>query len=385
MIYYRKEKQFLGIYKNTKTNPEKKCIGIFDLKEGDWTKEAPFMRNQMSGQHYSELLKRFVYSFDNEVLLKRKLLSFVDFYFSIISKKNEENYLKDSRETEEIFWCIHRCVEYNIDIKDIQKTISKQIQEYSIREFRKKVADCNFLTKTAIYSKVKDKPLFRREYVEELCGYFNMMNKVRGNPQYSPDIFFEARYFPEVQRLLQKHFTQTEIFAYNRIKYFQGACLLIKDEQIENYLLTLRYLEKDIPTGNFLLNYRTIMLERKENEESLIDKQFKSQQKEFDLNFENEKFKIYTPISKSEVKYFGNYFHNCLAGLEWSNYLINNKRKVVIVINKLTNEPCVCCDIQTNSLEISQFLKTNNDLLTYGDKELKDFECEYQEYLFSLK
>ena len=384
MIYYRKEKQFLGIYKSTRTQPEKKCIGIYDLNKFAWTKEAPFVKQEMAGQRYTSFLKFLVQDEIGDPLFLKNLVSFADFYLSIISKGNEENYIENSIEFDEIRDCCYYCQMIGIDIKNVQKEISKLIVENGIENFKLKVIGTNLFEDICNNLASETFPYLKRDYIQEILGYYNMGRKAMSLSEKSLTSFLRIVYLPEIQQLKEENFTQKEILAYSRIKYFQGAYGLISDSKIKDYLQAVRLLEIDIPTGNFLINYRKIMNEKADHEKELTEKQFKLNQEKFNLNFEDEEFKVIVPLTKKEINYYGNVFHNCLGGYEWNNYLRKGLRLVVIIINKQTNKPCICCDMSINSLKIQQFLKEGNNYLVTKDRELRHFKEKYQNYLYSL-
>lgn len=384
MIYYRKEKQFLGIYKNTRTQPEKKCIGIYDLNKFAWTKEAPFVKQEMAGQRYTSFLKFLVQDETDDPVFLKKLVSFVDFYLSIISEENEENYIENSIEFDEIGNCCCYCQSIGIDIKDIQKEISKLIIENGIENFKLKVIGTNLFEDICNNLASETFPYLKRDYIQEILGYYNMSRKAMQLSEKNLTSFLRSVYLSEIQQLKEENFTQKEILAYNRIKYFQGAYGLVPDSKIKDYLRAIRIMEIDTPTGNFLINYRKIMTEKADREKELVEKQFKLNQEKFNLNFEDEDFKVIVPLTKKEIKYYGNVFHNCLSGYEWNNYLSKGLRLVTIIINKQTNKPCICCDMSINSLKIQQFLKEGNKYLVTKDRELRHFKEKYQNYLYSL-
>lgn len=109
---------------------------------------------------------------------------------------------------------------------------------------------------------------------------------------------------------------------------------------------------------------------------------FKKNQTEYNLFFENDYYKILIPLSREELKDIGNSFHNCANGHEWECYLKNNERKIVVVVEKETNEMVVCCDMITKNLEIRQYLAPYNNVVY--DNSLRYFRKEYQDYLKTL-
>lgn len=116
-----------------------------------------------------------------------------------------------------------------------------------------------------------------------------------------------------------------------------------------------------------------------ETEES---KQFGSFQTKYPLNYENDRFKVKVPTSRAELAEIGNYFRNCANGHEWEHYLSNQKRFLVIVIDKQDNKPCACVDIDAGNFGIIQYLGKGN-WSTSG--ETHDFKKIYQTYLDTLK
>ena len=96
------------------------------------------------------------------------------------------------------------------------------------------------------------------------------------------------------------------------------------------------------------------------------------------LEYENEKYRIEVPTTYEDCQNIGNYFHNCASGHEWNNYLSNGNRYLVVVVEKKTNTPKVCCDI-SKGRKIQQYLGKYNDAIK--DNALKEFKNEYQNYL----
>lgn len=101
------------------------------------------------------------------------------------------------------------------------------------------------------------------------------------------------------------------------------------------------------------------------------------------LNFENDKYKISVPTTYMECDAIGDYFSNCAGGYEWTNYLRNGERHLVTIVEKATNTMKVCCDINTNTLMIYQYLGKHNNSV-YDDSLLR-FKTEYQQYLNSIR
>jgi hypothetical protein len=122
--------------------------------------------------------------------------------------------------------------------------------------------------------------------------------------------------------------------------------------------------------------------------ESLKDKvqseKFATHQQNIKLEYENDHFKILVPLSRADLAFYGSYFHNCLNGYEWNNYLSNGRRYVVIVLDKKDqNSPVVCADIDSYDNDIHQYLAKYNNNVT--DEEQIEFRGEYQQYLKKLQ
>ena len=119
------------------------------------------------------------------------------------------------------------------------------------------------------------------------------------------------------------------------------------------------------------------MLDKKESE------QFTKHQNEGNLEYENERYKIIVPQTRTDLAYYGNHFHNCLNGHEWINYLSTLKRYAVIVYDKEKEKPVVCADIEVTTRRIYQYLAEYNHWV--NDDKLCDFYREYQEFLKNEK
>lgn len=109
---------------------------------------------------------------------------------------------------------------------------------------------------------------------------------------------------------------------------------------------------------------------------------FHENQTKYNLNFETEEYKIYVPTSRVELPEIGEYFSNCVNGHEWSCYLEDGLRFLVIVIDKKTNKRVVCCDIDSSSFQIRQYLGKENQFII--QTELLTFKRAYQDYLNEL-
>lgn len=116
--------------------------------------------------------------------------------------------------------------------------------------------------------------------------------------------------------------------------------------------------------------------------EAEASKQFGEFQTKYPLNYENDRFKVKVPTSRAELAEIGNYFRNCANGHEWENYLQNQRRFLVIVVDKQDNKPCACVDIDAESFQIKQYLGKGNWSVT---GETHDFKKIYQTYLNTLK
>lgn len=139
---------------------------------------------------------------------------------------------------------------------------------------------------------------------------------------------------------------------------------------------------EDFTIRNIKDDYKYISDIYDKNQRETENNYFKKNQTEYDLSFENDNYKIFVPLSREELKDIGDSFHNCANGHEWNTALKNNLRKIVVVVDKETDEMVVCCDMDTKNLKIQQYLAPCN--APVGKKSLKDFRKEYQEYLKTL-
>ena len=139
---------------------------------------------------------------------------------------------------------------------------------------------------------------------------------------------------------------------------------------------------EDYKISNFDRDYENLKM-RYEKEKTQIENEiFKKHQTAINLEFENAEYKIYVPTSREELAEIGDYFNNCANGHEWVHYLENRIRHLVVVVEKSTNKWRVCCDIDSVSKEIRQYLTINNSNCIPEDA--KQFKKEYQAYLNNI-
>lgn len=117
----------------------------------------------------------------------------------------------------------------------------------------------------------------------------------------------------------------------------------------------------------------TSALNEKDNE------QFSKFQSSGNLDYENEHYEIIVPKSREDLANYGQFFHNCLNGWEWDNFLSRHRRYVAIVYNKKAKKPVVCMDIEVSTRKIQQYLGVCN--ASIGNTQLRNFRKEYQDFL----
>lgn len=140
-------------------------------------------------------------------------------------------------------------------------------------------------------------------------------------------------------------------------------------------MITALQIDYEINDIKDALRDLTSMKESKDNET------FAKRQQNANLEYENEEFKIFVPTSRGDLAKYGNYFNNCLNGHEWNCYLSDGERYAVIVIDKTTNKPVICVDIDCGDRKIHQYLKPCNRPLSRDDDRYRAFKAEYQQYL----
>lgn len=153
---------------------------------------------------------------------------------------------------------------------------------------------------------------------------------------------------------------------------------------LENYKLT--NLERD---------YEALKMQAAEEEKKRDNEFFKANQTKYDLYFEDDIFETYVPTSREELEEIGNWFNNCANAWEWHHRLSRGTYCLVVVRDKSTKSPLVCCDIENPSkdsyLRISQYLAYNNNEVKNHFKEmavvqqLMAFRQKYTNYLLTLK
>lgn len=112
------------------------------------------------------------------------------------------------------------------------------------------------------------------------------------------------------------------------------------------------------------------------------DRFFANNQSKYNLNYENEQYKVYVPMNRKELAKIGNWFHNCANAWEWDTRLCDGSYFIVAILDK-NNERLVCCDICANNMKIEQYKGKYNSIIT--DKSLNAFKKEYQSHLDGLK
>lgn len=153
---------------------------------------------------------------------------------------------------------------------------------------------------------------------------------------------------------------------------------------LENYKLT--NLERD---------YEALKMQTAEEERRRNNEFFKANQTKYDLHFEDDTFETYVPTSREELEEIGKWFNNCANAWEWHHRLSNGNYCLVVVKDKSTKSPLVCCDIvnqsKDNYFTISQYLTYNNkEVKDYFKeiavvKQLMEFKQKYAIYLTTLK
>jgi len=156
----------------------------------------------------------------------------------------------------------------------------------------------------------------------------------------------------------------------------QTISFLIDDYERADALIT------KLQLTNYEINdVKDALRDLKSMEESRENEIFANHQKNAHLEYENNEFKIFVPTSRGDLAQYGNYFHNCLNGHEWNCYLSCGERYAVIVIDKATNQPVICVDIECDNRRIHQYLKPCNRPLSKDDDRYRAFKTEYQQYL----
>lgn len=153
---------------------------------------------------------------------------------------------------------------------------------------------------------------------------------------------------------------------YSLMRDYEWADKMMTDMQITDYEIT------DIKAA---LRDLQSMKEGRENE------LFAARQKNANLEYENDEFKIFVPTSRGDLAKYGSYFNNCLNGHEWNCYLSDGARYAVIVIDKTIDRPVICVDIDCKDRKIHQYLKQFNRCLGKNDTRYRAFRTEYQQYL----
>lgn len=153
---------------------------------------------------------------------------------------------------------------------------------------------------------------------------------------------------------------------------------------LENYKLT-----------NLDRDYDALKMRYEEEKTKVDNAFFKKNQTKYDLHFENDDFETYVPTTRQELEEIGKTFSNCANGWEWNRRLSGGRYYLVVVQDKATKAPLVCCDIENPyeeaHLHISQYLAYGNDEVNKSFKDqtivskLTSFKAEYQLYLYNLK
>ena len=140
---------------------------------------------------------------------------------------------------------------------------------------------------------------------------------------------------------------------------------------------------EDFKIRNIEEDYNYIEPIYNDKRDKIEDENFCKNQTEYNLNYENDFYKIFIPTNRKELREIGNAFHNCANGHEWKVFLEKGFRKLVAVVDKATNKMEVCCDMDSENLQICQYLGYCNT--TINNEMLLNFKEEYQEYLNTIK
>lgn len=173
--------------------------------------------------------------------------------------------------------------------------------------------------------------------------------------------------------------TKTEKEWYLRVMYFQGY-ENFRNYAIYDFIRTCRKMNTKLPTGNFAINYRTIMNEYYDKQDSLELETFLASQSKIQLDTEKahtEKFSVVIPKSREELKAYGSQLHNCLNSYEWNSHLANGERQVVVIIDTNTKQAVAAIDFSVDKKVVFQFLAycntTPDDIVRkYFDEYIKD-------------
>ena len=155
----------------------------------------------------------------------------------------------------------------------------------------------------------------------------------------------------------------------------QTLSTLLSNYSRADEMIKAMQIDYEINDINDALRDLTSMKESKDNET------FAKRQQIANLEYENDEFKIFVPTSRGDLAEYGNYFRNCLNGHEWNCYLSSGERYAVIIIDKMTNQPVICADIECSDRKIHQYLKPCNRPLSKNDDRYRAFKAEYQQYL----
>ena len=366
MVEVVKNKQFLTVMKTVQSRNETICIGIFDINKGTWCEEAPFIKQSMRGQSYPELLTILIKASDVYNPQWRTRLQLMDFCSSVLDVDiNHLTFIGAE-------FSINELAMISNQIKKVKKFISKHREEIkaNIKAFPQ-------LIKNEIFS--IDGELGKENFIQELYGYHKMASKVLGN-SYEEENEFKEYYAKTVWEYQKRGYSNDNIMTAFRIFYFQGANTCFPLSEIFKYIDKVKALEIDMPTGNFLINFRQVNLAYIDKRDEIESKKFEKQQKERVLKFEKDNITMIVPTTREELKHYGNVFNNCLNGWEWENQLANGRRYVVIILQD--NEPMVSCDIDRETMEIKQYYSHRNK--NVHEASLVDFREDYQKYLYSL-
>lgn len=362
MIITEKKQGVLTIRKVVKTRNIDKVIGTFQLSDGELNLDNNYNEElkKQTRSVFADILSDKFWCYDNRFNSIQILVNFC---------ANTSKDISTFKVEEEVLTAIFNicsqldtCELLNFLIEKEEEVFESRCWGHSIvRSYRhylctKKVdVDENFL---------------------QTCYTYHRMNmRAMGNTT-EPFDQFKTKVVDndEFMRL-----TKTEKEWYLRVMYFQGY-ENFRNYTIYDFIRTCRKMNTKLPTGNFAINFRTIMNEYYDKKDSLELETFLASQSKIQLDTEKaktEKFSVVIPKSREELKAYGSQLHNCLNSYEWNSHLANGERQVIVIIDTDTKQAVAAIDFSVDKKVIFQFLaycNSNPDAIVqeYFDKYIKD-------------
>ena len=153
----------------------------------------------------------------------------------------------------------------------------------------------------------------------------------------------------------------------------------LKDKTFE-YAKYCDYLEWKYESGNFIENFVKAKRTYEAKRDEIENKVFQRVQSKL-LPFEDDKYTVIIPTTRTECVNEGTALHNCIGTIEWENYLSKGRRCIVFIREKSNPDtPFFAADFSTDFIEGHQTRGKHN----HCDTNVSIFADKYRKYMLSL-